>query len=60
MKLAIIIAINYFVIMVHFNHFDKALMEIFQFRRALESYQASFNCDVTVIVRRGPVDVLSQ
>jgi hypothetical protein len=35
-KLTIIIAINYFVIIVNFyNRFDKALAEIFQFRRAL-------------------------
>jgi len=37
MKLTIIIAINRFIIIVNFrNHFDKALAEIFQFRRALE------------------------
>jgi len=36
MKLMIIIAINRFIIIVNFhNHFDKAITEIFQFRRAL-------------------------
>jgi len=36
MKLTIIIAINCFFVIVNFhNHFDKALTEIFQFRRAL-------------------------
>jgi hypothetical protein len=36
MKLTIIIAINRFIIIVNFrNRFDKALMEIFQFRIAL-------------------------